>query len=525
MPTKNKTTQLRIYLLLTIAAFVWMRNTVFAQTAKPVLQYTVSMPLPASHYFHVDLYCSGWSNDSIELKMPKWMPGYYQLMNYGKAVENTSAKDNKGKGIAVKQINDNTWQLAVSKNKPFTVSYDVKTDKQFVASPYIDSAHAYIIPTGLFLYVPGHINMPVGVTINTGRLWKNIATGLETFAGKTNEFTAPDFDILYDCPLLIGNLEELSPFEVDGIKHRFVGYKMSEFNKAEFMGNLQKMIKVASGIIGHIPYKQYTFMGIGPGRGGIEHLNSTTVSFDGKELNTAKGTNRTMSFLAHEYFHHYNIKRIRPFELGPFDYDKENRTNLLWVSEGLSVYYEYMIIKRAGIIDEQVLFGNFENNINALENNPGRMYQSLAQSSYHTWSDGPFGTAGNEPGKSISYYVKGPVVGMLLDFAIRQSTQNKKSLDDVFRLLYWKYYMQQQRGFTDAEFQEASESVAGTSLNALFEYVYTTKELDYNKYLVYAGLKLLETTNVQTGKKEFKIARSAEMNAQQKEMLEAWLKQ
>ncbi len=126
--------------------------------------------------------------------------------------------------------------------------------------------------------------------------------------------------------------------------------------------------------------------------------------------------NRMMNFLAHEYFHHYNVKRIRPSELGPFDYDQGSKTNLLWVSEGLSVYYEYMVVKRAGLADEQTLFGDFEKNINANENNPGRRYQSLAQASYKTWSDGPFGTQGEEAGKSISYYDKGPVVGLLLDF-------------------------------------------------------------------------------------------------------------
>ena len=145
--------------------------------------------------------------------------------------------------------------------------------------------------------------------------WKNIATGLQQVNGKKDEFTAPDFDILYDSPLLVGDLQELPSFAVKGIKHRFIGYKMSSFDEVTFMNNLKKVVEAASNIIGDIPYKNYTFIGIGPGRGGIEHLNNTTVSFDGKELNTADGMNRMMNFLAHEYFHHYNVKRIRPFEL------------------------------------------------------------------------------------------------------------------------------------------------------------------------------------------------------------------
>lgn len=450
------------------------------------------------------------------------MPGYYQIMNYGRAVENFAAKDNSGKSLPVNMINDNTWQIATAKNKSFHVSYDVKADRKFVANSFIDSTHAYIAPCGMFLYMDGFFKSPVTLKINSYKDWNKIATGLEPAPGKKNEFIATDFDILYDCPLLIGNLEELSFFIVRGIKHRFIGYQMGDFDKTLLMHNLKKVVEAAVNIIGDIPYKQYTFIAIGPGRGGIEHLNNCTVSFDGSRLDTKEGMNTMMNFLAHEYFHNYNIKRIRPFELGPFDYDKENRTNLLWISEGLSVYYEYLVVKRAGLADEPTLFGNFEKNINAFENNLGRFYQSLSQASYETWSDGPFGRQGKEANQTISYYDKGPIVGMLLDFAIRHDTKNKKSLDDVFRMLYWKYYKEKQRGFTDAEFQEACEAVAGKSLAPLFEYVYTTKDLDYTTYLGYAGLKIKEETNPQTAQRKFSITRMNKMDPEQSAILKAW---
>nr|MBI1228701.1 hypothetical protein [Cytophagales bacterium] len=141
------------------------------------------------------------------------------------------------------------------------------------------------------------------------------------------------------------------------------------------MSRLKKITEAASAIIGEVPFDSYTFIAIGPGRGGIEHLNNTTVSFDGNTLNDEVSVNRMMNFLAHEYFHHYNVKRIRPFELGPFDYEKGSRTNMLWLSEGLTVYYEYLIVKRAGLADEGTLLANLEKNINAHENNPGRFHQ------------------------------------------------------------------------------------------------------------------------------------------------------
>jgi predicted metalloprotease with PDZ domain len=166
------------------------------------------------------------------------------------------------------------------------------------------------------------------------RTWSHVVTGLEKSEGKENSYTAPDFDILYDCPILAGNLEELPSFTINGIKHRFVAYNPGHFDHEAFISQLEKTVKAGIDIIGDIPYKEYTFIGIGPGAGGIEHLNNTTVSFTGGRLDNPDAMKGTLKFLAHEYFHHYNVKRIRPYELGPFDYLKEAKTNLLWVSEG-----------------------------------------------------------------------------------------------------------------------------------------------------------------------------------------------
>lgn len=524
---KNRTILYRKYravflfvFLLNIAAII--NNTAQAQSVTAVMRYTVSMPNPESHYFHVELNCSNWKEETINFKMPNWMPGYYQIMNYSKMVENFAAKSNN-KSLAVKKINQNTWQIKAVKNEPFTLSYDVKADKQFVANSYLDASHAYLVPCSLFLYINEHINIPVTVKISGIKKGFKIATGLDPVPGKENEFTAPDFDILYDCPLLIGDLEELPSFKVNGIEHRFMGYKLGNFDKITFMNNLKKVVESAIAIIGDIPYKQYTFIGIGPGQGGIEHLNNTTVSFDGTGLDNSDAMTTMMNFLAHEYFHHYNVKRIRPFELGPFDYDKGNRTNLLWVSEGLSVYYEYLIVKRAGLITDQALLNNFESSINAFENSPGRLYQSLTQSSYETWSDGPFGKQGENANKAISYYDKGPAVGLILDLAIRKATQNKKSLDDVMQLLYWDYYKKRQRGFTDAEFQQACENTAGVSLANVFEYVYTTKEIDYDSYLSYAGLRLSKNVDSEAKSKKYSFQFLESRNDSQKEVLKSWL--
>ena len=494
----------------------------YEKGATPFMQYSISMPEPSNHLFHVTLFCSGLKGDTIDFKMPQWMPGYYQIMNYSADVKNFSASILNNKSMPVTKPAKNTWRIVPGENSSFTISYDVYSNKKFVASNYLDTTHGYVVTAATFMYVDGHLDIPVNLKIMPFSGWRDIATGLDWVVGKTNEFTAPDFDVLYDCPILIGNLQELPSFEINGVIHRFLAYNPGIFNRDLFISNLEKTVKSAINIMGDIPYSNYTFIGIGPGYGGIEHLNNTTVSFNGDGIEKPGEMIGMLKFLGHEYFHNYNVKRIRPFELGPFDYNRENKTNLLWVSEGITVYYEYLIVKRAGLISDDELLKSLEDNINTIENDPGRKYQSLSQASYDTWDDGPFGNRSSGPDKSISYYEKGPLIGMILDFSIRKATENRKSLDDVMRFLYWQYYKKLHRGFTDAEFQQACQDIAGISLSSEFEYVYTTKDIDYSTYLSYAGLKLTEQTDSKAGKRKFTISRQDLISPSQKSIFRSW---
>jgi predicted metalloprotease with PDZ domain len=451
------------------------------------MAFTVSMENPAEHRFHVSLICEGVSGENLNFKLPAWTPGYYQLLNFADNVENFSVTDENKNALSWEKINRNTWGVKNTKAKSLLITYDVKTTRSFVATCYLDEERGYIMPAGVFMHIEGKLNQASTITIDPNT-WHNVATGLDSVAGKKFTYSSPDFDILYDSPILIGDLETLPSFFVQGIPHRFMGYKLGEFDRAQLMGDLQKVVEASAKIIGDIPYSHYTFIAIGPGRGGIEHLNSTSFGFDGSSLNTREGRIRMLSFLAHEYFHHYNVKRIRPVELGPFDYDKGSPTNMLWVSEGLSVYYEYIVLMRAGLITREELLELLRKNMVAFENKPGRLFQTLAQASYETWSDGPFGRTNDDINKTISYYDKGPVVGLLLDFAIRHETSNKKSVDDVMRTLYTEFYQKKKRGFTEEELRAVIERTAGKTLPEIFEYIYSVKPLDYPKYFSYAGL-------------------------------------
>lgn len=474
-----------------VAVFLFSISLAFGQKPEGKLSYTVSMEDPATHLYHVTFRCEGMKGDTLSVKMPVWTPGYYQLMNYAKSVENFRAIDANGKPLNWEKTGNSRWKVYQKQAKSVLVTYDVRATRNFVAGNFLDENHGYISPAGLFMHPEGQLSHPLSVTLKPYSKWGNlIATGLDSVAGKPHTFVAPNYDILYDSPILLGNLEQLPSFEIKGVPHYFIGYKLGNFDRQQFMADLKKIVEGSIAVIGDIPYKHYTFIAIGPGGGGIEHLNSTSISFSGDQLNTRAGKNRMYNFLAHEYFHHYNVKRIRPVELGPFNYDAQNRTRMLWVSEGFTVYYPYLILKKAGLMSEEEVFSALQRDISSYENKPGHRFQSATQASFETWEDGPFGRTGDEAYKTISYYSKGPVLGAMLDFKIRHETQNMKSLDDVMRALYQTYYQKLKRGFSEKEFWAECEKAAGTKLPELIDYASTVKEIDYPKYFAYAGLAI-----------------------------------
>jgi predicted metalloprotease with PDZ domain len=464
-------------------------------SAQSTLFFTVSIKDPAAHLYHVVFRCEGLKPNDTLFKMAEWTPGYYQFLHYADQVADFHAKDSKGKSLYWERSGSNGWKVRTLGNTTVELSYDVKATRAFVATNYLDAERGYISPAGLFLHPSNLLYNPVMIRIVPMENWNTVATGLDDVPGQPYTFRAADYDVLYDSPFLMGQLETLPSFNVKGIPHHFIAYKPGNFDKAGFMNDLQRIVTAAADIIGDIPYSHYSFLSIGPGAGGIEHLNSASVSFEGSRMTTKEAKTRIYHFLTHEYFHHYNVKRIRPVELGPFDYDKGSRTRMLWLSEGISVYYEYLIVKRAGFTDANELLNIFSNSIKEYENKPGRNFQTPAEASYTTWEDGPFGRTGEEVNKTISPYDKGPALGMLLDFKIRHETKNRQSLDALMRVLYNKYYKQQNRGFTEDEFRSEAEKMADTKLDDFFDYIYTLKTVDYPTYLGYAGLTIDTVTH------------------------------
>ncbi len=478
-------TYAHLILILALISVSW------GQSSTSSMAFTISMDDPNSQSFQVEFRCEGLTGPIQDFKMPVWSPGYYGTYDFAANVQNFTAQDGQGHPLTWGKVTANTWRVVTEGTKTIVVSYGVKTTFPFVAYSYLDENRGYIVPTDVCLHVEGQIQHPVIVKIVLPPQWSDVATGLESIdIQHPHTFTAANFDVLYDSPLLMGNLDSFPAFEIQGVRHEFIGYALGDVDGEALMKDLKASLEAGINIVGDIPYSHYTFIGIGPGRGGIEHLNSTSVSFDGQGLDEREGWIRTLNFLTHEYFHTYNVKRIRPIALGPFDYDGPNLTNMLWVSEGFTVYYEHIMMARAGLITPEQFLETFSEEIKGYESNTGRLFQSVTDSSYQTWAQGPFGGGSGGIRKTISYYSKGPILGLLLDLNIRHVTNNQKSLDDVMRTLYYRFYKEKQRGFTDEEFQAVCEAIAGCPLPELFAYASTTQDIDYAKYLGYAGLEL-----------------------------------
>jgi len=453
------------------------------------MHFTVSMDRPDTHYFHVVFRSEGLKGETQDFKMPAWTPGFYQIMDYARNVLNFRAEDEAGRPLAWEKTAKNAWRVRCGRAAAVVVSYDVYAFTRFVAESFLDDSQAFITPASVFMHVGGALRHPAVVTIKPFPGWSRISTGLDPVPNRPATFAAPDFDVLYDSPILIGN-QEVLPFEVSGTPHEFVGCGLGAFDRERFVSDLKKIIEASARLMGELPYQRYVFISIGEGRGGLEHSNSAALSFDAADLGTPDGYKRWLSFVCHEYFHAFNVKRIRPAALGPFDYDRENYTHMLWVSEGLTVYYEGLLLNRAGLFSREDVFELLQSSIQSYENSSGSLFQSAAASSFDTWLQS-FQRSGNAANTTISYYDKGAGLGLLLDLKIRHESKNKKSLDDVMRHLYRTYHLERNRGWTDMEFRQACEAAAGASLAEIFEvYAVTTTAVDYPKYLAYAGLSI-----------------------------------
>lgn len=447
-----------------------------------MIDYTLAVPRPGAHLLRVTLEVPADGADHLDFVLPSWTPGSYRIRDYARHVQDFSAG-----GLEWQKVDKARWRVFAHGRARVRVEYQVWAFELTVRTSHADAEHAYVNGAPTFLYVDGRKDEPVRLRVRPLRGWR-VATGLD---GRGTNFTAPGYDVLVDSPIEIGRFREL-PFRAGGKPHRIVIHGDGNYDARAMVRDVRRIVEEENRMMGGLPYDHYTFLlhTAPEGGGGLEHRNSCSLQFPPWHFRPREKYENFLELVAHEFFHLWNVKRIHPSALGPFDYEREVYTRLLWVMEGLTSYYDVLIPRRAGLISPARYAKTIAERIQKFEEKPGRRRQSLSLSSFDAWI-GLYQPNENALNAQMSYYEKGGLVGIALDLEIRRRTGGRKSLDDVMRLL-WQEYGRHERGFPEEEFRHACDRVAGGSLAAFFrDYIDGTSEIPWNRWFETAGLELV----------------------------------
>jgi predicted metalloprotease with PDZ domain len=469
------------------------------------------MSRPHTHLFDIEMHVKRAPSVQVpatdKIMMPVWTPGSYLVREFERHVQDFNVVGADGLPLKWEKLDKDTWQITTAGAKEWKATYRVYANELSVRTSELNSDHAFWNNANLLMYLDGFLKTPATLRVLAPQSWR-VATGLPAVPGARNTFRAEDFDILYDSPVEASNFKTIA-FTVKGVAHRIVIDGEGNYDADRMRQDVQQIVSTEIELMGgEVPYKDYTFIlhlrsNVG---GGLEHLNSSALAYPrfgfkvnrGDRLTSAAPASNAeperdyrgfLSVVAHEFFHLWNVKRIRPDALGPFDYTKENYTKLLWVAEGITDYYAGLALRRAGLISDKEFLTSAAKSFQSLQQTPGRLVQSVEEASFDTWIK-YYRQDENSINSQVSYYDKGAILGLLLDLQIRKASNGTKSLDDVMRHLYNEFY-KKSRNYTPEDFQKICETMAGASLDAFFtKYVRGREELDYNSGLSAAGLRL-----------------------------------
>lgn len=455
-----------------------------------IIHFKVSFTEPQAHYIDVVMMIAGINQEQMKLIMPVWTPGSYLIREFSKNVEAFKVIS-EGKPIPHQKISKDCWLINTKNFSDITITYRVYAFEVSVRTSFVDRSHAFLSPTGVFLYPEEMLDRPSTVQVFPVNNWKKISTGLENINHNPYCFYAPNFDTLYDSPIEIGN-QQIFFFTASNVLHEVAMYGGGMYDEEKLTADFIRIIEEETLIFGENPNKRYVFIihNFNHGGGGLEHCNSTVLGATRTAYATDKTYQDFLGLVSHEYFHLWNVKRLRPEVLGPFDYQQENYTTSLWIAEGFTAYYDNLILRRSNLISAEAYLKLLAADITTVENLPGRKVQTVSEASFDTWIKF-YRPNENSPNATISYYVKGSLIALCLDLLIIHQTQNVHCLDEVMKRMYNQFYKTENRGYTETEFKTVLEEVAGTSLNHIYEhYINGLEDMDYNHYLSYAGLRL-----------------------------------
>lgn len=466
-----------------------------AQWAREVVvEYTVSLHRAKSQMVDISMRLPNPDGTPIELHLPTWRPGKYLILDPAGTIVSITAFDNDGQPLAIQKTGKSTWRVETYLAGDVVIAYSLYANSLGDRTRHADDTHAFLSGSSVFLYTDRLRHKPLRVVVTAPEGWQ-VATGLAADPGTPNAWLAPDYDVLVDSPLEIGE-HELIGFAVDGVPHDIVIWGPVEPDAERLAADFAAIVRVQRDVFegpgGALPYQRYVFLihaqpGIG---GGTEHLNSTIMHTRPATFTSDSSYAGFLGLVSHEMFHTWNVKRLRPAGLTPYDYQHENYTDLLWVAEGTTSYYDDVTLVRAGLLDPGKYLAQMARTISRERRRPGSGVQSLADSSYDAWIKFNRSTP-NDINSTVSFYSKGALVSLMLDMELRTKTANRVCLDHVLRDLYRRHPLAS-GGFTTADMLAVLEARSGSSFEDFFEaFVSGTEPLDLELAFAAAGVELL----------------------------------
>jgi predicted metalloprotease with PDZ domain len=453
-------------------------------------EYTVDLLEARRHLLRVTATFRS-SGAQLLLQLPVWTPGSYLVREYARHVQDLVAETEGGKALAVEKIGKAAWRVDTVGAAAVVVKYAVYANDLTVRSAHADATHAYWNGACTFLYVEAQRTAPSVVSVVAPEGWK-VTTPLPQESGALYKFVARDYDELVDSPFEVGT-HELIEFRALDKPHRIAIWGDCSRPRHELAADFAKIVEAGAAVFdGTVPYDDYTFiMLLAPNAyGGLEHKASTTLISSPFTFAPLKKYEDFLELVSHEFFHLWNVKRIRPQTLGPFDYQQENYTRALWMMEGITSYYDRLLLVRAGLLPPRRFLSKFADDWAKLMTTPGRRHHSLEEASFDAWIK-HYRPDENTVNTSISYYLKGGLVATLFDLEIRRRSDGKKTLDDVMRLL-WREYGIPDKGFPEKEAAALFERATGLPLHDLFSaWVRGKDEIDPKAALASVGLEIV----------------------------------
>jgi predicted metalloprotease with PDZ domain len=503
---------LLLWLLVSSAAFTR------AQPELPLrsITYRLAVSRPVSHLFEVTMEVELPENAApkfLDFQIPKWSPGRYAVFDFAKNVQQFEALGGicprgaqcKMAPFPVTRVDDQTWRVTTLNSSQLTIRYKVFGNDLSGTFSQLDSRHANFNGGSIFMYVVNHKQDPVNLSITAPPGWKIFNGRMDGL--DQSEWQFPNWDVLIDTSTEIAPDFTLDEFKVDGKLYRVMVHSFGDEGgkRAALVRDIEKIVRAETAMWGEPEFDSYTFLihfaADDHSGDGMEHLMSTQIIEPGALSETGVYSD-ALDTVAHEFFHVWNVKRLRPIELGPWDFTRPANTGELWIAEGFTNYYGHLMMRRAGIWDDTRFFRRENQTVTGIENAPGSHLMSAVQSSLQApFLDGaPHAQRTNLANISISYYPKGELIALVLDLLIRGKTDARVSLDDVMRRMYDEFYLKSPnatyylrgRGYTSEDLQRIASEVSGLDLTEFFRrYVYGVEVLPYDEALAAVGMHLV----------------------------------